>query len=166
MTMPTPEERPGEAFAEASAEAMQTSLMAFRLVMAIADAVRRQQQKRAGKEDEIPDAEKASAEASEEVKKFLPDDIATALLEGADWPQLAQQLMALKRAGVDLETMLPRVCEITVTVRDRSGRELEKETSHIFGTASDPVFEDYVNCRVLIGYHDERDTVAVICKLD
>ena len=54
----------------------------------------------------------------------------------------------------------------TVTVRDRSGRELEKETSHIFGTASDPVFEDYVNCRVLIGYHDESDTVAVICKLD
>ena len=54
----------------------------------------------------------------------------------------------------------------TVTVRDRSGRELEKETSHIFGTASDPVFEDYVNSRVLIGYHDESDTVAVIQKLD
>ncbi len=54
----------------------------------------------------------------------------------------------------------------TVTVRDRSGRELEKETSHIFGTSSDPVFEDYVNRRVLIGYHDESDTVAVIQKLD
>ena len=54
----------------------------------------------------------------------------------------------------------------TVTVRDRSGRELEKETSHIFGTASDPVFEDYVNSRVLIGYHDESDTVAVIQNLD
>ncbi|MFD8269194.1 hypothetical protein [Streptomyces althioticus] len=119
MSMPTPEERAGEAFAEAAAEAVRTSVMAFRLVMAIADAVRRQQQKRAGQEDELADAEKASAEASEEVKKFLPDDIATALLEGADWPQIAQQLMALKRAGVDLETMLPRVGEITASVRDQ-----------------------------------------------
>ncbi|MGC9478828.1 hypothetical protein ACP4I1_32395 [Streptomyces sp. WG4] len=126
MTMPTPEERPGEAFTEAAAEAVQTSVMAFRLVMAIADAVRRQQQKRAGKEDELPDAEKARTEASEEVKKFLPDDIATALLDGADWPQLAQQLMALKRAGVDLETMLPRVGEITVTVRDQVAANAER----------------------------------------
>ena len=54
----------------------------------------------------------------------------------------------------------------TVTVRDRSGRELEKETSHIFGTASDPVFEDYVNRRVLIGYNEETELVAVIQKLD
>ncbi|CAM5375796.1 hypothetical protein SFUMM280S_00935 [Streptomyces fumanus] len=126
MSMPTPEERSGEAFTEAAAEAVQTSVMAFRLVMAIADAVRRQQQKRAGKEDELPDAEKAAAEASEEVKKFLPVDIAAALLQGADWPQLAQQLMALKRAGVDLETMLPRVGEITVTVRDQVVANAEK----------------------------------------
>ncbi|EDY43198.1 hypothetical protein [Streptomyces sp. SPB074] len=126
MSMPTPEERPGEAFTEAAAEAVQTSMMAFRLVMAIADAVRRQQQKKAGKEDELPDTKKAAAEASEEVKKFLPDDIATALLEGADWPQLAQQLMALKAAGVDLETMLPRVGEITVDVRDQVAANAEK----------------------------------------
>ncbi|MGW8879549.1 hypothetical protein [Streptomyces mirabilis] len=125
MSMPTPEERPGEAFAEAAAEAVQTSVMAFRLVMAIADAVRRQQQKRAGK-DELPDAETSAAEASEEVKKLLPDDIATALLEGADWPQLAQQLMALKQAGVDLEMMLPRVGEIAVTVRDQVAANAEK----------------------------------------
>ncbi|MFE1075123.1 hypothetical protein ACFW5W_28390 [Streptomyces sp. NPDC058783] len=119
MSMPTPEERPGEAFTEAAAEAVKSSVMAFRLVMAIADAVRRQQQKKAGKEDELPDAEKAAAEASKEVREFLPDDVAAALLEGADWPQLAQQLMALKAAGVDLETMLPRVGEITVDVRDQ-----------------------------------------------
>jgi hypothetical protein len=126
MTMPTPEERPGEAFTEAVAEAVQTSVMAFRLVMAIVDAVRRRQQKRAGKEDELPDAEKSATQASEEVRKFLPDDIAAALLEGADWPQLAQQLMALKRAGVDLQTMLPRVGEITVTVRDQVVANAEK----------------------------------------
>ncbi|MEU0287481.1 hypothetical protein [Streptomyces sp. NPDC006147] len=126
MSMPTPEERPGEAFVEAAAEAVQTSVMAFRLVMAIADAVRRQQQKRAGKEDELADAEKESAQASEEVKKFIPDDIAAALLEGADWPQIAQQLMALKRAGVDLETLLPRVGEITVSVRDQVAANTER----------------------------------------
>ena len=50
----------------------------------------------------------------------------------------------------------------TVTVRDRSGRELEKETSHIFSTTAEPIFEEYVNQRVLIAYHDETDTVAVI----
>ncbi|MFJ6889900.1 hypothetical protein ACIQRC_34345 [Streptomyces californicus] len=119
MGTPVPEERASEAFTDAAAEAAQTATMAFRLMMAIADAVRRQQQRKAGKEDELPDAEKSAVEASAEVKKFLPDDIATALLEGADWPLLAQQLMALKSAGVDLETMLPRVGEITVDVRDQ-----------------------------------------------
>lgn len=54
----------------------------------------------------------------------------------------------------------------TVTVRDRSGRELEKETSKIFSTGAGPIFEDYVNRRVLIAYNDETDTVAVIRKLD
>ncbi|MFI1392629.1 hypothetical protein [Streptomyces griseoaurantiacus] len=126
MSMPTPEERPGEAFTEAVAEAVQSSVMAFRLVMAIADAVRRRQQKRAGKEDELPDAEKSAAEVSGEVKKFLPDDISAALLEGADWPQLAQQLMALRQAGVDLQTMLPRVGEITAMVRDQVVANAEK----------------------------------------
>ncbi|MFI2764915.1 hypothetical protein ACH5A3_39805 [Streptomyces echinatus] len=119
MATPTPGDRAGEAFAEAAAEAVQTSVMAIRLVLTIADAVRRQQQKKLGKQDELPDAAKAAAEASEEVKKLLPGDIGTALLEGADWPQIAQQLMALRRAGVDLETMLPRVGEIAVTVRDQ-----------------------------------------------
>lgn len=126
MATPTPEERAGEAFAEAAAEAVQTSVMAVRLVLAIADAVRRQQQKKAGKEEVLPDAEKSAAEASGEVKKLLPGDISTALLEGADWPQLAQQLMALKRAGVDLETMLPRVGEIAVTVRDQVAANAER----------------------------------------
>ncbi|MFI8178024.1 hypothetical protein ACIF6H_32545 [Streptomyces microflavus] len=118
MATPSPEEQAGEAFTAAAAEAAQTSVMAFRLMMAIADAVRRQQQKAAGAEKELPPVEKASPEAAEKVKKFLPPDIGTALLDGADWPQLAQQLMALSTAGVDLEALLPRVAEITVTVRD------------------------------------------------
>ncbi|OKI92147.1 hypothetical protein AMK18_32990 [Streptomyces sp. CB01249] len=92
--------------------------MVYRLVMAIADAVRREQQKKAGRESELTVAEKASVEAQEEMRRFLPPDIDTALVEGGDWPQLAQQLMALRDAGVDLEAMLPRLGEITVTVRE------------------------------------------------
>jgi hypothetical protein len=126
MATPTPEEQVSEAFVAAAAEAVQTARMAFQLVMAIADAARRQQQKRAGKEEEPPPAEKATTQASEEVKKFLPPDISAALMEGADWPQLAQQLMALRNAGVDLEAMLPRVGEITVTVRDAVAANAER----------------------------------------
>ncbi|THA65387.1 hypothetical protein E6R60_33275 [Streptomyces sp. A0642] len=126
MTTPTPEEQASEAFAAAAAEAVQTARMSFQLVMAIADAVRRHQQKKAGKEEELPPAEKAVVDASEEMKKFLPPDISAALMEGADWPQLAQQLMALRNAGVDLEAMLPRVGEITVTVRDAVAANAER----------------------------------------
>lgn len=50
----------------------------------------------------------------------------------------------------------------TVTVRDRSGRELQRDTTNIFGSISEPVFDDCVNKRVLVGYHDETDTVAII----
>ncbi|MFF5338494.1 hypothetical protein [Streptomyces sp. NPDC013181] len=105
---------------------MQTSVMAFRLVMAIADAVRRHQQKKARREAVLPPAETASVEAREELEKHLLPDIATALVQGADWPQLAQQLIALRDAGVDLETMLPRVGEITVTVRDAVAPNAER----------------------------------------
>ncbi|MBW1603517.1 hypothetical protein JJV70_15675 [Streptomyces sp. JJ66] len=125
MATPMPE---GDAFAQAAAEAVQTSAMAFRLVTAMADAVRRQQQKKAGKVEHLPDAGKSATGAAKEVRKFLPDDIATALVGGADWPHLAQQLMALQDAGVDLEAMLPRVGEITVEVRDQVAANAEKVT--------------------------------------
>lgn len=126
MATPTPEEQAGEAFAQAAAEAVQTSVMAVRLVLSIADAVRRHQQRKTGQEEDLPDAEQSAAQASGEVRKILPEDISTALLGGADWPQLAQQLMALARAGVDLETMLPRVGEIAVMVRDQVGVNAER----------------------------------------
>ncbi|MFF0891475.1 hypothetical protein [Streptomyces sp. NPDC003456] len=119
MATPTPEEQAGEAFIQAAAEAVEVSTKAVRLILAIADAVRRQQQKKAEQEEELADAEGSAIEAAAEVKRHFPEDIRTALLEGADWPQLAQQLVGLKCAGVDLETMLPRVGEIAVTVRDQ-----------------------------------------------
>ncbi|MCX4732716.1 hypothetical protein [Streptomyces sp. NBC_01363] len=126
MAVPTPEEQAGEAFVEASAEAVQTAVAAFRLMTAIADAVRRHQQKKAGKEEELPPVDESVIDAFDAVKKALPPDISEALLEGADWPQLAQQLMALRHAGVDLEALLPRVGEITVTVRDQVAANAER----------------------------------------
>ncbi|MER6201738.1 hypothetical protein ABT234_30760 [Streptomyces sp. NPDC001586] len=124
--MTTPESQ-GEPFAESAGEAVQTAVMSVRLIMAIADAVRRHQQRqRTGAEEELPPAEQASVDASAELKDLLPPDITEALMAGADWPQLAQQLMALKRAGVDLEGLLPRIGEIAVTVRDSVAANAER----------------------------------------
>ncbi|MFF2572728.1 hypothetical protein [Streptomyces sp. NPDC058084] len=123
MTTPA---SPGEPFAEAAGEAVQTAVMSVRLVLAIADAVRRHQQRQKKAEEELPPADKAAVGAKEELKDLLPADISAALLKGADWPQLAQQLMALKNAGVDLEQLLPRVGEIAVTVRDQVAANAER----------------------------------------
>ncbi|MFE6632328.1 hypothetical protein ACFVNB_34480 [Streptomyces rochei] len=126
MTTPTPEERAGEAFAESAAEAVQTAVMATRLVMAIADAARRhQQRKQKGKEDDLPSAEEAVDKVGEAVQRLLPYDVSTALMGEADWPQLAQQLLALRRAGVDLDQVLPRIGEIAVDVRDQVAAKAE-----------------------------------------
>ncbi|MDX2601949.1 hypothetical protein PV379_10675 [Streptomyces caniscabiei] len=116
MATPTP----GEPVSEAAEEAVQTSVMATRLVMAIADAVRRHQQKKnKGQGDAPPSADEAAAEASASVKNRFPADLSAALMGEGDWPQMAQQLVALRQAGVDLETILPRMGEIAVTVRDQ-----------------------------------------------
>ncbi|MFJ6501389.1 hypothetical protein OG280_41320 (plasmid) [Streptomyces virginiae] len=117
----------GDPFAEAAGEAVETAVMSVRLVMAIADAVRRQQQRRKkGAEEEIPPADEAARNAKEELKDLLPADVSAALLKGADWPQLAQQMMALKAAGVDLEQLLPRIGEIAVSVRDQVAANQER----------------------------------------
>ncbi|MFJ3183897.1 hypothetical protein ACIPJN_36680 [Streptomyces sp. NPDC086796] len=130
MATPTPEERAGEAFAESAAEAVQTAVMAYRLVMAIADAARRhQQRKQKGKEDDLPTAEEAVTEVGKDVKRLLPSDISAALMGEADWPQLAQQLLALRKAGVDLDQVLPRVGEIAVNVRDQVAAKASEATT-------------------------------------
>ncbi|MGW7386131.1 hypothetical protein [Streptomyces sp. NPDC054794] len=84
-------------------EAVQTSVMAVRLIMAVADAVRRNAERRAkGAESVPPPVEQAVPAAQEALQRLFPSDIAAALMQGADWPQMAQQLMALQQAGVDL----------------------------------------------------------------
>ncbi|MCT9144054.1 hypothetical protein [Streptomyces violarus] len=120
MATPAPEERAGEAYTEAVAEAVESAMEAYRLVMAIADAARRhQQRKQKGKEDDLPTAEEAVGEVSEDVRRLLPSDVSVAVMREADWPQFAQQLLALRKAGVDLDQFLPRIGEIVVNVRDQ-----------------------------------------------
>ncbi|MEU1283350.1 hypothetical protein [Kitasatospora sp. NPDC005856] len=112
MSMPYP----GEPFAEAVGEAAQTSAVAVRLVLAVADAVRRAAQRRAGGEQALPAADQAVSEASGDVKALVAPAVARALMSDADWPVMARQLVALRRAGVDLEDFLPRVGDLAASV--------------------------------------------------
>ncbi|MGW3200030.1 hypothetical protein ACWDBD_36795 [Streptomyces sp. NPDC001118] len=116
----------GEPFAESSGEAVQTAVAAMRLVLAIADAVRRAREREQGEEKELPPAEQAVTETVEDVKKLVPSDISVAVFSEADWPRMAQQLLALRRAGVNLEDFLPRVGDIAVTVRDQVAANAER----------------------------------------
>ncbi|WP_217246901.1 hypothetical protein [Streptomyces sp. AC602_WCS936] len=109
----------GDPFADAMREAVGASVDAWRLITAVADAVRRHRQRRQKDEEEVlPPAEEAVNRVAPIVQKVLPPDISAALMSGADWPQTAQRIAALRRAGVDLDDFLPRVAEIAVTVRD------------------------------------------------
>ncbi|MEV7595831.1 hypothetical protein AB0O91_00405 [Kitasatospora sp. NPDC089797] len=114
MTMPYP----GEPFAEAVGEAVQTSIMAVRLVLAVADAVRRAAERRSGGEQQLPPVDQALPEAAGDLKALLSPNVAWSLMSSSDWPVMAQQLVALRRAGVDLDQFLPRVGDIAVSVRD------------------------------------------------
>ncbi|MER6121781.1 hypothetical protein ABT173_03585 [Streptomyces sp. NPDC001795] len=123
MATPTP----GEPFSEATGEAVQTAVMATRLVLAIAGAVRRhQQRKQQGEEVELPPTDQAVRETTGDIKSLIPSGISTALMREADWPQMAQQLMALRRAGVDLEQLLPRVGDIAVSVQEQVAANAER----------------------------------------
>ena len=53
----------------------------------------------------------------------------------------------------------------TVTLRDRMGREFERDTHAIFGQYQAPVFEDYINQKALIAYNEKTETVLVIKKI-
>ncbi|MFF9011065.1 hypothetical protein ACF087_35490 [Streptomyces goshikiensis] len=108
-----------EPFAEALGEAAQTAAMAYRLVMTITDAVRRATQKRlTGKEEELSeDASKmAPGWSADQLRGVMGDDILAVLMEGADWPVMARQLVGLQQAGVDLSTFLPQMGRMTAGV--------------------------------------------------
>ncbi|MFK0203986.1 hypothetical protein [Streptomyces lavendulae] len=108
-----------EPFAEALGEAAQTAAMAYRLVMTINDAICRATQKRlTGKEEELSeDAVKmAPGWSADQLRGVIGDDILAELMQGADWPQLARQLVGLQQAGVDLGVLLPQMGRMTAGV--------------------------------------------------
>ncbi|MFD5880085.1 hypothetical protein ACFWHN_15445, partial [Streptomyces yangpuensis] len=108
-----------EPFAEALGEAAHTAAMAYRLVLAISDAVRRAAQKRlTGREEELgEDAGKmAPGWSADQLRGHLGDDILAVLMQDTDWPRMACQLVGLQQAGVDLGVFLPQMGRMTAGV--------------------------------------------------
>ncbi|MGW8993923.1 hypothetical protein ACWGRF_28890 [Streptomyces zhihengii] len=87
--------------------------------MTINDAIRRATQKRlTGKEEELGEdaAKMAPGWSADQLRGVIGDDILAVLMQGADWPQLARQLVGLQQAGVDLGTLLPQMGRMTAGV--------------------------------------------------
>ncbi|XUT63378.1 hypothetical protein HLK56_33940 [Streptomyces sp. G9] len=86
--------------------------MSVRLILTIADAVRRAAQKHhQGKEKELgADAEElAEGWSAEQLRTVLPEGTLNGLMAGADWPLMARHLTSLQQAGVDLGVFLPNL---------------------------------------------------------
>lgn len=50
----------------------------------------------------------------------------------------------------------------TVTLTDRYGKEIERDTDAMFSSNSVPVLEEYNNKKVLVGYNEKTDRLIVI----
>lgn len=125
MTTPAPAAPLGEPFSEALSEAAQAAAMSVRLILTIADAVRRAAQKHhTGKEKELgPDAEElAEGWSAEQLRTVLPEGILNGLTAGADWPLMARHLTSLQQAGVDLTTFLPNLGRMASAVEQAVAR--------------------------------------------
>ncbi|MFB7405416.1 hypothetical protein ACFCZR_35045 [Streptomyces rubiginosohelvolus] len=123
--MTTPVAPLGEPFSEALSEAAQAAAMSVRLILTIADAVRRAAQKHhQGKEKELgPDAEElAGGWSAEQLRTVLPEGILNGLTAGADWPLMARHLTSLQQAGVDLTTFLPNLGRMATAVEQAVAR--------------------------------------------
>ncbi|MDJ0386355.1 hypothetical protein [Streptomyces sp. G-G2] len=121
-----------EPFAEALGEAAQTAAMAYRLMMTITDAVRRATQKRlTGKEEELGEdaAKMAPGWSADQLRGVLGDDILAELMQGADWPVMARQLVGLQQAGVDLATFLPQMGRMTAGVHQAVAANIARTKS-------------------------------------
>ncbi|MFJ1869463.1 hypothetical protein ACIOD1_33245 [Streptomyces sp. NPDC088097] len=76
------------------------------------------QKRLTGKEEELgEDAEKmAPGWSVDQLRGVLGEDILAELMQGADWPVMARQLVGLQQAGVDLGTFLPQMGRMTAAV--------------------------------------------------
>lgn len=123
--MTTPAAPLGEPFSEALSEAAQAAAMSVRLILTIADAVRRAAQKHhQGEEKELgPDAEElAGGWSAEQLRTVLPEGALNGLMAGADWPLMARHLTSLQQAGVDLTTFLPNLGRMASAVEQAVAR--------------------------------------------
>ncbi|MET8709298.1 hypothetical protein [Streptomyces californicus] len=113
MTAPAAAQPLGEPVSESLSEAAQAAAMSVRLILTIADAVRRASQKHhQGKEQELPENDARRAEdgwAADELGNHLPTALLTHLTTSPDWPVMARQLLSLSHAGVDLPAFLPHL---------------------------------------------------------
>ncbi|MFF9078729.1 hypothetical protein ACF1BR_03475 [Streptomyces rubiginosohelvolus] len=122
MTTPAPL---GEPLSEALSEAAQAAAMSVRLILTIADAVRRAAQKHhQGKEKELgADSEElAGGWSAEQLRTVLPEGILNGLMAGADWPLMARHLTSLQQAGVDLGVFLPNLGRMASAVEQAVAR--------------------------------------------
>ncbi|MBK3554877.1 hypothetical protein JHN51_34870, partial [Streptomyces sp. MBT61] len=125
MTTPATAAPPGEPFSEALSEAAQAAAMSVRLILTIADAVRRAAQKHhQGEEKELgPDAEElAGGWSAEQLRTVLPEGILNGLMAGADWPLMARHLTSLQQACVDLGVFLPNLGRMASAVEQAVAR--------------------------------------------
>ncbi|WP_098893485.1 hypothetical protein [Streptomyces sp. or3] len=130
MTTPAPAQLPGEPFSEALSEAAQAAGMSVRLILTIADAVRRASQKHHhGEEQDLSEDFGQVAESwwsADEFGKHLPASLLDHLTAGEDWPVMARQLMSLSRAGVDLTTFLPNLGTMASGVEHAVARNIAR----------------------------------------
>ncbi|WP_424569871.1 hypothetical protein [Streptomyces sp. CH-036] len=122
MTTPAPL---GEPLSESLSEAAQAAAMSVRLILTIADAVRRAAQKHhQGKEKELgADAEKlAGGWSAEQLRTVLPEGALHGLMAGGDWPLMARHLASLQQAGVDLGVFLPNLGRMASAVEQAVAR--------------------------------------------
>ncbi|MDD9383079.1 hypothetical protein M8Z33_41835 [Streptomyces sp. ZAF1911] len=134
--MATPSVPLPEPFSEALAEAAESAAMAMRLLLTVTDAVRRAAQKhRTGKEEELGDdaAKLAPGWAEAQLRPVLDASVLGDLVSGADWPQMARQLVSLQQAGVDMTAFLPQLGGVASTVQ----RAVEANSARIKAAGTD-----------------------------
>ncbi|WP_327267244.1 hypothetical protein OG233_30625 [Streptomyces sp. NBC_01218] len=127
---------PGEPVADALAEAAQTAAVSVRLLLTIADAVRRAARHRTGRpDDELGEeaAKLAPGWAADQLRTTVSDDVLTALTTGADWPLMARHLATLQHAGVDLTVLLPQLGTVAHSVH----RAVTANTARIHAEGTD-----------------------------
>ncbi|MFI0596733.1 hypothetical protein [Streptomyces griseus] len=134
---PAPAQLPGEPFSEALSEAAQAAAMSVRLILTIADAVRRASQKHHhGQEQDLAEDFGQTAESwwsADKLREHLPESLLDHLTGSPDWPVMARQLMSLSHAGVDLTTFLPNLGTMASGVE----RAVAKNTARIQAESTD-----------------------------